>query len=462
MKNIFKTVIAFSFFTFQLVSTYAQVPQAFNYQAIARNTGGVAMANRFLTVQFTIHDGSGTGATIYTEQQGITTNEFGLFTAEIGRGFVVNGNFGAINWGIGGGKYLQVEIDTLGLGNYTNLGNAELLSVPYALYSGSGSGSGVSGTWNTIAKFSVAGNSVVDSHIAEDTSGNVGIGTAYPYSRLHVKSTGSELLFLEGNNPYLRFYNGTGSDGAYLHDGFTFDFGTVSNSNKNITLSPNGNTVMVITGAGKIGINTIPTQDLDVAGNVQFTGALMPNSAAGFAGQILKSNGPNIAPSWVTARSADGNSNISLFDVFYTDPWQATCITGPTCPIVDMPVDDVVYIDSVAVPIVVASASAANPAQYLANYTVDFENNSVSSGSTVTVSFEFLNNYTGAFQDHFAVKGNMGAAYLVPNTSTQTSVTGFETFTFQLPGTYYFKYHFSKRGGTVRTFGRKAIITRLN
>ncbi len=68
---------------------------------------------------------------------------------------------------------------------------------------------------------------------------------------------------------------------------------------------------MRIKSDGKVGIGTAsPTQVLDVTGNVQFSGALMPGSSNGTAGQFLISAGANTAPTWGDAWKPDGN-NIS-------------------------------------------------------------------------------------------------------------------------------------------------------
>ena len=55
-----------------------------------------------------------------------------------------------------------------------------------------------------------------------------------------------------------------------------------------------------------IGTNT-PAQKLDVAGNIQFSGALMPGGNAGAAGQVLVSQGPGTPPVWTTLSSGGGN-----------------------------------------------------------------------------------------------------------------------------------------------------------
>ncbi len=58
--------------------------------------------------------------------------------------------------------------------------------------------------------------------------------------------------------------------------------------------------------SGNVGIGkNNPAQSLDVAGNVQFTGALMPNGDTGTSGQVLTSNGHS-APTWQNASSGGG------------------------------------------------------------------------------------------------------------------------------------------------------------
>ena len=113
-------------------NTKAQAPQQFNYQAIVRNASGQPLsAGDTVSVKFEIHDGSVSGTVVYQEVVRLVTNQFGLITYAIGSG----SSLSSVNWGAAA-KYLQVLIDPAGGSNYTDMGTSQLLSVPYALYSG--------------------------------------------------------------------------------------------------------------------------------------------------------------------------------------------------------------------------------------------------------------------------------------------------------------------------------------
>ncbi len=71
---------------------------------------------------------------------------------------------------------------------------------------------------------------------------------------------------------------------------------------------------------GNVGIgNLVPTQKLDVTGNIRFSGALMPGGSAGNSGNILISGGAGAAPSWSTLAAAGGLTNPmdSIGDMIY-------------------------------------------------------------------------------------------------------------------------------------------------
>ena len=131
-----KIILSLTLFTLLIMEATAQAPQKINYQAIVRDALGNSLpGGTNVTVRFRIHDGSPTGAVIFTETNTAVTNQFGLITQVIGGSSPLTG----VNWG-GGPKYLQVETDLTGGVNFTDMGTSQLLSVPYALYAQNGGG----------------------------------------------------------------------------------------------------------------------------------------------------------------------------------------------------------------------------------------------------------------------------------------------------------------------------------
>ncbi len=150
MINIFKSIIIINsylgnkyeiFFLFVVMlvgyNLHAQVPQAFNYQAVCRDTNGTPLAQQLVTCRASVLQGSPSGTVVYRETHTDTTNVYGISTLKIGRGTPVQGTFASIPWG-SGSYYLSIEMDPAGGSNYRNLGAPELLSVPYALQSKDG------------------------------------------------------------------------------------------------------------------------------------------------------------------------------------------------------------------------------------------------------------------------------------------------------------------------------------
>jgi len=111
---------------------FGQIPQAINYQAVARNASGNVIPNQLVALRLSVLDGSA-GPVLYSERDTATTNQFGLFTVRLGMGQVLSGIFSAIPWG-GSNTHLKVEMDPTGGFSYVNIGESQLLSVPYALY----------------------------------------------------------------------------------------------------------------------------------------------------------------------------------------------------------------------------------------------------------------------------------------------------------------------------------------
>ena len=146
MKTKITTIVVLLLLTFNftLSTVFAQVPQGFNYQAVARNSAGVLIANQVVGIKIYIHETSSSGTVVYSETFSPTTNQFGLFTIAIGQGTPVSGTFSAIAWNTGD-YWLQVEMDPTGGTTYTSMGTSQLLSVPFAMYANNAGTSGTTG-----------------------------------------------------------------------------------------------------------------------------------------------------------------------------------------------------------------------------------------------------------------------------------------------------------------------------
>lgn len=114
-----------------LNSSNGQVPQGFNFQALARGSDGSILTNQNVSVEIKVIQGSESGTVVYTETHDITTNEAGLFQIVIGEG-VTSDNFSSVDWSADN-YYVGLATDPTGGTNYEELGATRLLSVPYAL-----------------------------------------------------------------------------------------------------------------------------------------------------------------------------------------------------------------------------------------------------------------------------------------------------------------------------------------
>ncbi|MEO7175440.1 MAG: hypothetical protein ABIV51_06250, partial [Saprospiraceae bacterium] len=114
----------------------AQAPNQFNFQGVLRNTSNQLLSNVSVGMRVTILLGSSSGTVVYQETYSPNpkTNDNGLITLEVGTGVVLLGNFSAIDWSAGS-YYIRTEADPGGGNLYSIQGVAQLLSVPYALYS---------------------------------------------------------------------------------------------------------------------------------------------------------------------------------------------------------------------------------------------------------------------------------------------------------------------------------------
>ncbi|WEK70611.1 MAG: hypothetical protein P0Y62_03440 [Candidatus Chryseobacterium colombiense] len=176
-------ILVYFFLLFQ--NFEAQSPEKMSYQAVVRNASNALITNQAIGVRISILKTSPAGTEIYKEtfSPNPLTSSSGLLSLEIGSGTPVTGTFSSIDWA-SGPYFAKIEIDPAGGTNYTLISNSQLLSVPYALFAKSTSG--ISGTANTLSKFTSA-NALGNSQLTDDgTSVGVNTGTLSPNIKFQV------------------------------------------------------------------------------------------------------------------------------------------------------------------------------------------------------------------------------------------------------------------------------------
>lgn len=221
-----KTYLLLSIACFIAAILFAQPPQSFKYQAVARDAGGNLLSSQNVTFRISILQGSAGGTSVYSETHAVISNDFGLANLNIGVGTPVSGNFSTIGWGMNT-FFIKVELDPLGGSAYQLMGTSQLLSVPYALYarnSADGVGSGTAG--QTLRH---NGTSWLATSNLYNNGTNIGIGTLSPAAKLHVES------------PSFTSKLATTSQGVYGEHSISGSYGWLGASNEGgYGYSPNG------------------------------------------------------------------------------------------------------------------------------------------------------------------------------------------------------------------------------
>jgi hypothetical protein len=142
-SNYMKRIALFLTFTIaSFIVIKAQVPQGFNYQAVARNASGGLITNTPLPVRITIKSDS-LGGTIFWQElhSSVTTGNLGVINLVLGKGTRQSvstiATFNAIDWSVTP-KFLKTEIDYSG---WITMGVSRLWSVPYSMIAGDLAGS---------------------------------------------------------------------------------------------------------------------------------------------------------------------------------------------------------------------------------------------------------------------------------------------------------------------------------
>lgn len=130
MKNIVVTGLLLIVITF---CAHAQAPQAFQYQAVIRSEDGNPVVSTALSLKISILSDTIQNIIHFSEIQNTLTDGLGRVSLQLGRGDVVNGSMSEIQWE-SGEFFIRIEFDLTGGTNYQMAGQAQLLSVPYALF----------------------------------------------------------------------------------------------------------------------------------------------------------------------------------------------------------------------------------------------------------------------------------------------------------------------------------------
>lgn len=115
---------------------FAQVPQSFSFQAVMRDNNNTLMTNQIVSAKFTITPNDNSDVITYCETHTLTTDSNGILRAEIGKGTSCGGHFDQIYWERG--EYLlncRFAFSAVPEDFITT--SSQLISVPYALVSGS-------------------------------------------------------------------------------------------------------------------------------------------------------------------------------------------------------------------------------------------------------------------------------------------------------------------------------------
>jgi len=140
--------IVYSTLLFLLLSLSAVAQNGgINFQGMARNAAGEALANQKISLRLSVLLNSESGTVEYSETKEATTSGQGIFSVVVGDGSILTktGNFSDINWK-NSPKFLKVEMDPSGGTNFALLGTSRLQAVPFAYYANGVDAENIQGT----------------------------------------------------------------------------------------------------------------------------------------------------------------------------------------------------------------------------------------------------------------------------------------------------------------------------
>jgi trimeric autotransporter adhesin len=316
MKKKTYSLIFSAVFVLASLHVVAQPSNKINYQAVARDAGGNILANQLVGLRLAIEDGPG-GPVLYQERHTPTTNQFGLFTVQVGGGTVLSGVYNNINWSFYNALYLLVDMDPAGGNSYITMGESQLLSVPYANYAASGgttysAGSGINIAANTIT------NTAPDQTVTLTGSGATSVTGSYP--NFTISSTDNNTTYNAGTgiNISSNTITNTAPDQAVNLTGSGAT--SVTGTYPNFTISSTDNNTTYSAGAGLNLTGTTFSIPNSAVTNAMLTNpSLTVTAGTGLSGGGSVSLGGsttlNMANTAVTAGTYGSATNVPQFTV---------------------------------------------------------------------------------------------------------------------------------------------------
>ena len=130
-KQMTPLITLFILVMLSTITVYAQAPEAFLFQAQARNSKGKLIKCTCLAVKITIMENSPSGKVVWEGDHKVKTDAYGLFSLVIGEGTGGSYKFSDIDWA-NDSHFLNVQVDDKG--SWVDMGTTQFLSVPYALH----------------------------------------------------------------------------------------------------------------------------------------------------------------------------------------------------------------------------------------------------------------------------------------------------------------------------------------
>jgi hypothetical protein len=291
MKKIYTILMTVLFSTV----IFAQ-PQKMSYQAVIRNSSNALVTSTAVGMRISILQATATGTAVYVETQTPTTNANGLVSIEIGGGTVVAGTFANIDWSTGT-YFIKTETDPTGGTSYTITGTSQLLSVPYALFAKTVSGTSGTNTGDNAINTTYSGLVTNATHTGDaigsgaltlaNVNSNIGMFNNITINAKGLATAGSNVSYLTSEtDPTVKAINGIVKSNGTTISAATAgtDYLTPTGSAASLTGFPtlNQNTTgSAASFTGSLAGDVTGSQNATIVGNSAVLGKVLTGYASG-------------------------------------------------------------------------------------------------------------------------------------------------------------------------------------